>query len=535
MSFTPDLFMTHRTYPSGRDVIEVGRNVRASITIERRSSDLRLWLVFDSSSAHARLAGITIAIQPGSSPVLEVDGIDSPAWHMAAGLLSAASGDVFARVLVRTYQEVVHRQVLPFNPQLELPLREVIRHDSEPVRLVYSRSVVSSMRSVAAILRSAAVHSVMLCDKKILRVVRRFSPCMRPWLYEVIAADRSGRLAQLATTCPGALVFAFALCEQAAMRPIAVDLLNGATAGRRLNRVLGEAVDGWATVASEAADRRHQSRLARPWLRILDAGSEERRRIEAEQRLLVRRAGPRVAPTYVLLPPPLSFAPEDIPAAVRENARWFRVMKAKASLISPHAGQDEALLRELAQFASRSFRALHPPRGKGKVKRRMQQLIEYALAAERHTSRTTCPKRLLAECRQWHRMTDEVLEFCSAAGMPPASAETELSVLQARPWSDGNITVTPIRTVGELIKEARIMRSCVGQRARSALQGRCSFYAIELDGRRITVELTHMPNGRLFVSEAAGFANRALVPAEIQAMEPWLASLGARSEESGAH
>jgi hypothetical protein len=322
------------------------------------------------------------------------------------------------------------------------------------------------------------------------------------------------------------MVFAFALQEHDATRTVGTRLLEGATAGLRLNRLLTEAVSNWSAAASDW-DFEQEPLLARPWLRILAAESEERRRIEADQRLLIRRAGPRTSPTYVLLPPPLAFAPEDIPTAVFENARWFRVMKARIDLCSPREYQDETLLRELAHFASRQFRVIHPPRRKAEMGKRMGQVIDYVLASGRHTSRKTCPTRLLAECKQWHRTVYENLELCNIPSAGPITSETEFPDSPTDSWSNDRVAVARIRTVGELIREGKKMRSCVGTRAKAALQGRCSIYSVDVDGKPITVELTHMPNGHSYVSEMAGVANRTVDQGELVAMQPWLSAIGA--------
>lgn len=517
-----DTFLTQRTYPGGREVIDVGRHSRANIVIDREPRAVGIRVVFSNlPTLRSPCTGIKLRVCPDSPALLEVAGVPSPKWHMAAGLLPIRrSHDMFSLVMSVIYDQIVRDAFPPDALQPELPLcyqnpgRNPDFFDSE-----LSSSIVSSMRIVAGALRDAAIYATRLCDPNLLRVVRRFPPCMRVWLYRTLEGDSSRRLAQLATSCPGALIFAFALQEHDPTRVVGSQLLDSAIQGLRLNRLLTEAVANWAAAATDW-DFEEEPQLARPWLRILEAGGLERRRLETDQRLLIRRAGPRVSPTYVLLPPPLAFAAEDIPVPVFANARWFRTLKTRIDLVSPHPDQAETLLRELAQFASRHSRVLHPPRRKAGMRRRMGQLIDYVLASGRHTSRKTCPQRLLAECKEWHRTVFENLDLCDLSRAGPVTPETEFPDSVSDSWSSDRVVVARIRTVGDLIREGRSMRSCVGTRARTALQGRCAFYSVEVDGKPITVELTRLPNGRSYVSEMAGFANREVQAEELAAMKP---------------
>jgi len=530
MTRPPDTFLIRRSYPGGRQAIDVGRyDQRANIVVDRHPRSLEVRVAFSNPpTLSSPCTGIELRVCPRSASLLEASDLSSPTWHFAAGLLPVRSRDVFSQVMDVTYHKVVRTAGLPYEPQLDLPFCfQGSRHGPDRCSSQFVSSIASSMQIVAEALRGAAVHATRLCDPDLLRLVRRFSPGMRLWLYQSLARDSSRRLAQLTTTCPGALVFAFALREHEPMRPVADQLLCGAVAGRRLNLLLNEAVSGWAAAAADW-DTEREPQLARPWLRLLDAGADERRRLEAGQRLLVRRAGPRTAPTHLLIPPPLAFAPEDIPRGVYENARWFRTLKARADLVAPHVDQAEGLLCELSHFASRHFRALHPPRRRAVMGRRMGQLIDYVLAAGRHTSRRTCPERLLAECSNWHRNVYRNLELCSTPGQSPVTPETQFPGSGIDSWSDGRVVATRIRTVGELLAEGRRMRHCVGSRAKAALVGRCSIYSVAVDGRPITVELNHLPNGRSYLSEVAGFANRAVGDQELRAMAPWLESIRAR-------
>ncbi len=70
------------------------------------------------------------------------------------------------------------------------------------------------------------------------------------------------------------------------------------------------------------------------------------------------------------------------------------------------------------------------------------------------------------------------------------------------------------------------MRHCVADLTAEALSGERVFYAVEIDRRSITVELTRGPDGRLFLGEMFGFANREAKNEERLMMIPWLESVG---------
>lgn len=491
-------FLKRKVYSCGRrEVLEIGRDPRAIVLIDRDPAALDLKVLFATSS-------IAVRVCPGSHNFLNVDGADGK-WHMASGI---PAGDLFSRILNTIYDTVVRVPTLAYEPQLELPY-------SDPE---VSDSISSSMRLVASKIRKFAVDSVKLCDPVALEIARRFSPCMRTWVYEAITSDSSrGRLADLAHVCPGTLLFTFACQEVAPLQPVASGLLHDALAGVRLQRLLAHAVADWSAIASDQ-NIGGTPEMARPWQRIRDVGTKERQRLLADQRLLIRRTRFRTAPVYSILPPPLNFAAEDIPHKIRENARYFRVMKSNVGLISlAETSEETVLLNEFATFCSRNFRVLHPPRHGEIVRGRIRRLIEYVKLSGRHTGRDTNPLRLLAECTRWHGL----------AGGISALPDTELRNVNSDDWSDARVRVKPLRRVFDLLEEGERMQLCLDKKIQSALD-ESDFYAVDVDGRPIVVEIRHTVNGRVFVNGMRGFSNREVEEGEILALGPWLKSLGAQ-------
>jgi hypothetical protein len=70
-------------------------------------------------------------------------------------------------------------------------------------------------------IRAAAVHAARSCVPGALTNARRFSPCMRWWLYRHLVMDDRGRLEQATRVAPGVAIFAFALDEAVPFRPLA--------------------------------------------------------------------------------------------------------------------------------------------------------------------------------------------------------------------------------------------------------------------------------------------------------------------------
>jgi len=209
-------------------------------------------------------------------------------WTMVAGLppSRAARRDPFQMLLQETAQLVLAG--LPAG-------RSATQRDRATARRWGRR-----MRDV---FRDLAMAATLRCDAAARAIALRFSPCMRWWLYGELVRDSSGRLAQLASACPGALVFAFALREQPAFDPACDRMLADARLGIPLPRLLDAAIDRWRTsAASFVVEQGPHAGAA--WSRFFSATGPELEQVCRQQRLLVRRAGPRVAPSFLLTPPP---------------------------------------------------------------------------------------------------------------------------------------------------------------------------------------------------------------------------------------
>ena len=516
------MFLT-RTTTSGKEVLDIGPSARARLVIAQcpRSLELELDFLTPGRLTDQSIDPLRFAIHRSSSgPGIEVHTAPAGAkWWMVAGV-PRVRGDIFRYARDAIYKHCVRRAGLVYEPQLEFSFYSGWGARSSR-RTIGCDGVIAGMQLVNTALCGAAEHAASLCSPGLRGQAARFSPCMRLWAYDAMSRDPSGRIAQAASTAPGVLVLAYALDEDESTRSVAKRLLGGISKGCAINPLLATSIEDYFTLMAER-DFGEEAPLARPWLRVRHEEMPERRRLERDQRLLVRRAGPRTAPAYVFLPAPIDFVPEDIPRGVRANARWFRIMKCRSPMIAPTAGQDEAALRALARLASRRFDSIHPPRrGAATAKRRMSDLIQYVLATGKRPSRRTCPKRLLARARGW-RLSGE-----STGGGRIARA-TVLPEAPGSVFSTGHVTVTPLRTWGECVDEGRQNSNCLGSRSRAPhlMAGERFVYAVQVGSTAINVELARLPNGQLRVNEMAGFRNREVSDVERHALRPWLRSIG---------
>lgn len=319
----------------------------------------------------------------------------------------------------------------------------------------------------------------------------RFSPEARPRIATLIAADASGRVAQMARVCPGLLGLLLAF-ENAGFAQVARLLSLDIQRGRRLNHLLATAVTEW-----------HQA--TRPGTGAKDAALTHR------QALLLRRAGPRVPPALLWLPPPVELVPEDIPRRALENARWFRVMKSCPELLEM---DPPAPWRSVARFFSK-----HAPR---LPVDRAAELADFIIGAELIVTRGTSLDRVLCDFAGWSEDLPGGRPDAPGSGFGEAYVSAELSI-------------RPLMTLGQIFGEGSRMEHCVRSHALLAKRGIAVIFSGRLRGRRITVELRRMRNGTLVLFDARGHRNRHLSPEEVAALKPWLDSIHCRPGWLGFH
>lgn len=369
-------------------------------------------------------------------------------------------------------------------------------------------------------LHELSVHAAGLCDPETRRLALRFRPRNRFGVYSLLSADSTGRLRQLVGTCPGTLLFLCAVRDgPKPTRWIASALVADLVRGARLDPALDRAVERWL-------DGRPRAGFQLPLFRV--PGVYCRPPVEPASvlslRQLLRRSQPLTSPLDLLGPlPPLAL--EDVPAAVRANAAWFRVM-GQAAWATRVLALDDGLRDRFGRFVSKnavvlSVLARRRDRTAGSV---LSELLDYCRGAGRVPSRETSPERLLDESRRWHAhlattlQREELLQGLGVASLTevafPAGPVPDLDNGQARIRCLGNAE--------ELFLEGREMNHCVVTRILEVLEGRSAVYAARIGDERLTVEL-HLGDGGPCLNEIRGPSNAAPSRAALEALRSWMA------------
>jgi hypothetical protein len=183
-----------------------------------------------------------------------------------------------------------------------------------------------------AAVRDAWFHLEARLEARAWALARRFSPRLRWSLYELLASDGSGRLAQLADAAPGALVFSVmhALMADARGREAARAFWTDVIAGRPLRQSLTPLLEDWALLAS----RMKLDGAARPLEPLAHVSLSERRKRLLHQRTLLRRTRAGLDGRLLWRPAPHAFVPEDIPTTLEAQARWLRTLQRFSSHLS---------------------------------------------------------------------------------------------------------------------------------------------------------------------------------------------------------
>ncbi|MGB8930736.1 MAG: PcfJ domain-containing protein [Anaeromyxobacteraceae bacterium] len=434
-------------------------------------------------------------------------------------------------------------------------------------------------------LREPAAVVLSGCNPAVLAAARRLPPALRVRVHGALSRDERGWARQSLSAGPGPILFALALMDLDETVSAGVKLLHDLGEGRRLDAALDEAIGAWAdalrvwgrNVGSWSDDQVRAFHVAAA------KRGEERARMVANQRVLIRRAGARVDPMLVLVPPPIRFAPEDIPTAPGANAAWYRVMKVpRVTVEAVGLRHPQPFLEHFCAFASRHAPALaRPPRGVP-LDQWLEWLCETLRTSERTPSRRTDPVRLRESvdlkamrarpvearllypwdlqppapppapepppvpvvapprrraARRARPLPQEAppapprerlqavtggLRREAVLGAPP---EHVISKLRFAPWKGANAEVRQLTTLRELRTEGRAMSNCVASYRESVEAGEQVILHASVDGQPLTIAVDRDAANGWYVSEFKGFANRRAVPSEWAALRPFFEGL----------
>lgn len=350
-------------------------------------------------------------------------------------------------------------------------------------------------------------------DPAAWRAARRFHPLARGPVLRWLREDATGRIAQLAHACPGALVLAAGLeARGGAFSEVARELRGDARRGLPLDLALDAASGRMAEamVARAGAGTCGDVPSAGAIANSVGGGSVERWLLRL--RWLVRRAGPRVSPLDLCALPPPVLVPEDIPSGAA-SARWYAALRvvcdewlehevpaAAWSFASRHG---VTLAREVALAAG----------GPGSARAAGAALARRALLRGLATGRWPCRG---AGARRWREALEREPE--GGAHLPAYDGPA--------PRVRG-VALRPLGTAGELVSEGRQMRNCLGQ-WHGRLAGRRRWvFSGRILGVPVDVEVWQV-GARYVVPMALGPGNGSLTDAQRAALVRWLRALNRR-------
>lgn len=373
----------------------------------------------------------------------------------------------------------------------------------------------------------------------------RFPLGRRAVVYGHLRREERGWFRQALRAVPGAVLFALALAQYQETEEAGVRLALDLKDGRRLDAALAAAISSWRAALV-------------PWARSRSSFNDSARRafaaaaygavgggaeLERVQRLLVRRAGPMVEPSLLLLPPPARLVPEDIPGESRPNADWYQVMKVPgATMVAVGHGQPAGHCHAFAAFASCNTRVLRAAPPGIALETWLCELSAVLHAQGRSPARSTDASALVASIdvdALRRRDPPEVLRFIHPLDRIPEAVELveELETpapppgdillcrCSFREWKGESIEVRQLTTLRELRAEAARQHNCVESYAGEVSEGDTMVFTVQVRGKPLTLALVRRL-GRLFVSEFKGFANRRASKAEWTALGSWLRFIG---------
>jgi hypothetical protein len=401
--------------------------------------------------------------------------------------------------------------LLEFRESAEVQLGASYRDDRSEEG---NRRLLGHVQLLTAMLQGAAAHLQGQLEPCLASLARRFHQGLRWPVYEALAADSSGRLAQLAASAPGALAFALTHAHRSDEQGHAtvVSFRDAVLRGEKLDLALGPLLEDWAlfglrrTPPRRRAARRHG---VRPdvFSALATAPAPERTARIAQQRLLLRRALPAVGGTLLWLPPPLAFAPEDVPGTARAQLKWFKALKGWSAFTTwwPEVPRDvqERFVRWLsahavavAELKSVDPMGLFDVARLGGVRLARRQPMNAVLrqlvppharpAPEGHPP---APGALNVPI-PWEQRVARLVEADPHRALRAPDGTRDLQLPAPFPGcTEAGLQVTPLATASALHAEGQQMSHCVASYLEQAAEGRSFFFAAEAEGMRLTVQV----------------------------------------------
>lgn len=390
------------------------------------------------------------------------------------------------------------------------------------------------------------------------QVAATFPVHLRSWVYRQIVGDPTGRIAQIASVCPGLLVVAFVWSEEVVASPGDRDsLLPGIVQGLPLRTLLLDAAR--RSLAPELIEVVNSGPAG---YRLRCLGPEELRPVIEARSLLIRRARAAVQVLDLLDVPPPGFAPEDIPRDPSGNAHWFAVMSRSQAVLGEivepelRAGLSAFVSRNFALVASRACGSIPRPRppevdGPGIVEL-LRRIIRHTRLTG-HAPRRSCnARKLLAQVEAWHREQSEDWAAAKSLGCLLRRLEglalgevTSVESLGNGVALEGlgritfprgpriqdrlgpGLEVRPIETPEALAAEGTAQNHCVATWLPEILAGRVWIYSARHADVRITVAVGRDVHGTFKIQEARLAHDRRPSATQLRLLDDWVRKVNA--------
>ena len=309
---------------------------------------------------------------------------------------------------------------------------------------------------------------------------RRFRHECRTLVALRVAADRTGRLAQLAQVCPAI----FALSRELAVATVLGLACERASAGERVRGVLGIVLDAWAASFHRTCP--------------LDQSVVDR------HAAFLLRAGPRVAGHHLSLPFPAGLALDDVPPGARDNEAWFSCA-AELARLAHHAPELDA--HRLAPFVSARAGDLWQLRIP-----RLRRLLRGLANRGHHLGRWPSRRTPVASALEIH------VAWCVA------DAARALRRRTLPPPRTPDLRVRPLDTVAAIAAEAELMHHCLADELDTITTGGLLAFAVEHRGERLTAAVSVGAGRTPVLWDLAGRFNAEASEEARAAVEGWLST-----------
>ncbi len=332
-----------------------------------------------------------------------------------------------------------------------LPARALLQPLVRRARLWLARALPRSARSVA----------------------RAFHPSTRLDVVRRVAADATGRVAQLAKICPGVFVLAVGLAAGDALDEACARTVSGASLADSIAPVLQR----WA------ASRRGEVDLTR-------------------HSSFVRRAPAGLDPRLSLYPYPGGLALDDVPRDPTARAAWFTAAGAFAGRTDGHAHAADSPLAAFVSAQGASLGVADP--------RDLKDLLTRLELRGQALGRWPARRTTMSAAK---RAAGRFYEGISTRRVPSR---------RLFPPTNSDLRVQMLHSAVELAAEGERMRHCLANYEDYLYEGKLMLFSGTYENTRFTASATILSDGTLLLDEMNASLGRPPPRAARKAMEDWL-------------